>query len=257
MKEVASMWDVLQQLWDRVKPVNCTTLSCDGFRELDGLPPEIRDGVRNSYPSNHNFAVHRDRLIPSRKLATRIAHFRQFYPQPMRSLLDLSCSKGFFVFDAARDRNCTRAMGIDLCDKTLDTCRQLRSRFVYPERVAIERLALGDLATQIDTFDGPFDTVLLINTYQYLYFGSSIAPALSRDHCEIFRQIRNVCSGRVIFHNRITFERVQKHIRNTDQAAEWGRYYTPSAIKSAASEYFRVTEKPVWGGHPVWLMDAL
>jgi hypothetical protein len=251
------MWGVLQHLWERVQPINCDSLSCDGFRDLTQLPTEIRERVRSSYPSNHNFSVDASRLIPSRKLATRVAHFRQFYPQPLRSLLDLSCSKGFFVFDAAREKTCVRAMGIDLCDKTLETCYRLRERFAHPERVVLERLALAELSQQIDQFGGPFDTVLLVNTYQYLYFGSSIAPALSRDHCEIFRHIRSVCSGRVIFHNRISFQRVQKHLQETAEGAEWGRFYTPKAIKSAASEYFRVTEKPVWGGHPVWLLDAL
>lgn len=252
-----SIWNTLQSFWERVKPVDFAGLSCRGFHDLDRLPAEIRKSVCNSYPPNHNFSVDREQLKPSRKLATRVAHFHQYYPKHIRNLLDLSCSKGFFVFDAASQQTCERALGIDLCEKTLETCRQLRHHFDHPERVAIEKLTLAELAEGIDQFGGPFETVLLVNTYQYLFFGSPIAPALSRDHCEIFRQIRQVCSGRVIFHNRISLERVQKHIREAGDGEDWGRFYTPDAIRAAASEFFRIKETPVWGGHPVWLMDAL
>ncbi|MDB5385884.1 MAG: hypothetical protein JWM11_1530 [Planctomycetaceae bacterium] len=251
------MWGTLQNLWDRVKPFDCATQSCTGFHDLNQLPAEISQSVSDSYPPNHNYSVVDDRLLPSRKLGTRVAHFRKYYPRQLTSLLDLSCSKGFFVFDAARESTCERALGIDLCDKTLATCRQLKQHFEHSERVSIEKLSLAELACQIDAFGGTFETALLVNTYQYLFFGSPIAPALSRDHCEIFRQIRRVCHGRVIFHNRVTLNRVQKHIRETADGAEWGRFYTPEAIRSAASEFFRVTELPVWGGHPVWLLDAL
>lgn len=232
-------------------------LSCRDFQDLDQLPQEVLASVCNSYPPNHNFSAVANQLIPSRKLATRVAHFRQFYPQRLRSLLDLSCSKGFFVFDAASQASCDRALGIDLCDQTLKTCHQLRQRFKHSERVGLEKLTIAQLADRIDEFGGPFETVLLVNTYQYIFFGSPIAPPLSRDHCEIFRQIRRVCSGRVIFHNRISFDRVQPKIRESAQGEDWERFYTPKAIRAAASEFFRVTETPVWGGHPVWLLDAL
>lgn len=254
---INSIWSTLQGLWERVKPVDFAGLSVRSFHDLDQVPAEIRETVRNSYPPNHNYSILGNQLIPSRKLATRVSHFRQFYPRPLRSLLDLSCSKGFFVFDAASQATCQRAMGIDLCDSTLSTCDHLKQHFNDPERIQIAKLTIPELADNINSFGGPFETVLLVNTYQYIFFGSPIAPALSRDHCEIFRQIRRVCSGRVIFHNRISLDRVQPHIRNANPAGDRGRFYTPEAIRAAASEFFKVTEMPVWGGHPVWLLDAL
>lgn len=251
------MWSALQSFWERVRPIDCEAMACGGFRDLEQLPIEIRQRVCDSYPPNHNFSVDGTRLIPSRKLAARVSHFRRFYPHAVRNLLDLSCSKGFFVFDAAREISCERAVGIDLCDATLEICRQLGQHFDRSERIGFEKFSLAEFARRVTEFGGPFETVLLVNTYQYLFFGSSIAPALSHDHCEIFRQIREVCEGRVIFHNRVTWGRVQKHVRETPEGREWCRYYTADAIRSAASEFFRVTEMPVWGGHPVWLMDAL
>lgn len=251
-----SVLGTIRGLWERVAPIDCAEWSCEGFHDLDQLPAEVRDNARDSYPSNHNFTATGNLLIPSRQLASRIAHFRGHYLQPVRSLLDLSCSKGFFLFDAAKESTCERVLGLDLCDKTLDVCRQLNRHFDHPERVAVEKLTLAELADRIDEFGGPFETVLLVNTYQYLFFGSSISPALSQDHCEIFRLIRKVCSGRVIFHNRISYDRVQKHVRAAAQGERWKNIYTPQAIRASASEFFRVTETPVWGGHPMWLLDA-
>jgi hypothetical protein len=251
-----SVWSTLASFWEQLTPIDCSALSCAQFHNLDRLPTEIRDNVGNSYPPNHNFNIVDDCLVPSRKLATRVAHFRRYYVPGGSSLLDLSCSKGFFLFDAACDPTCERVLGIDLMDNTLETCKQLRRHFDYAERVAIQKLTLAELAERIEDFGGPFETVLLINTYQYLFFGSPIAPAVCQDHGEIFRLIRRVCSGRVIFHNRISYSRVQKHIRAAAGEQNWEQLYSPEAIRSAASKFFCVTELPTWAGHPIWLLDT-
>lgn len=251
-----SVWGTLQDIWKGMTPIDCAEWACSGFHDLEQLPIEVQNSVRDAYPSNHNFTAAGDRLIPSRQLAHRVRHFRSHYADPLRSMLDLSCSRGFFLFDAAEEQTCERVLGLDLCDQTLDVCRELIKYYNRPERVSVAKLTLSELAARIDEFGGPFDTVLLVNTYQYLFFGSSISPALSHDHCEIFRLIRKVCQGRVIFHNRITFERVQKHVRDAADGARWQSIYTPQAIRASASEFFRVTETPVWGGHPMWLLDA-
>lgn len=250
------MWSQICSVLERITPLNRAQWACDEFHDLDQLPDEVRRSVCDSYPTNHNYSIVGDRLLPSRKLATRVAHFRQFYPAPLTSLLDLSCSKGFFLFDAASTQTCERVLGVDLCEQTLRTCRQIQPHFKDPQRIVLEQLTFPQIAARIDDFGGPFQTVLLVNTYQYLFFGSSIAPALSQDHHEIFRVIRQLCSGRVIFHNRIAFDRVQKHIRDTEDAVRLKPLYTPQAIRAAASDFFHVTETPVWGGHPVWLLDA-
>jgi hypothetical protein len=256
IERLQSLWSRLNGFWEQLKPQDCVRWSCPHFHDLDRLSTEVRESVCDSYPPNHNFTILGDKLVPSRKLASRLAHFRPYYRTPLVNLLDLSCSKGFFLFDAASDDSCQLALGIDLCPKTLDICRALRSHFHHPGRIGVEQLTLAELAGRVEEFGGPFENVLLVNTYQYLFFGSSIAPALSHDHHEIFRFLRRVCCGRVIFHNRISFSRVQKHIRDSLPAGDWTQLYSPQAIRSAASQYFQITETPVWGGHPVWILDV-
>jgi hypothetical protein len=115
---------------------------------------------------------------------------------------------------------------------------------------------LPELAEQIDDFGGPFQTVLLLNTYQYLFFGSTVAPAVGQDHAEIFRLLRRVCSGRLVFHNRLALEDLQSDPQERASRAGTGALYNPEAIRQAAEEFFRVTVLRRWLGRPVWLLDA-
>ena len=245
------------QLAWRLKPVQKERLACPGFESVAArLPPDVRTFVSDSYPRNHTYIPVADRLVPNRKLAVRVAGLSQYYPVPVTSLLDLSCSKGFFVFHAAARETCERALGIDLSDECLDVCRLLNTGFSRQVHVRFERLTLPELAAKIDDFGGPFQTVLLVNTYQYLFFGSTVAPAVGQDHRAIFRLLRAVCSGRLVFHNRLTLDDLQSDPQERATRAGTGQLYYPEAIRQAAEEFFRVTTLRRWLGHPVWLLDA-
>ena len=249
-----NLWN--QLAW-RLATVDCDALACEGFDQVAAsLPEKTHSFVRDSYPHNHTYTALDDRLIPGRKLAVRVAGLARYYPAPLTSLADLSCSKGFFVFHAAAQPTCERALGVDLDEECLAVCRQLRERFTGNRRVQLARLTLPELADRIDEFGGPFQTVLLINTYQYLFFGSTVAPAISQDHREIFRLLRDVCCGRLIFHNRVRFSDLQSNPQERAARAGTEALYHPAAIRAAAEELFRVTTLRKWLGRPVWLLDA-
>jgi hypothetical protein len=249
-----SLWNQLS--W-RLAPVNPEALACAGFdRVLASLPDQTKTFVRDSYPHNHTYTPLEDRLVPSRKLAVRVAGLARYYPAPLTSLVDLSCSKGFFVFHAAAQPTCGRALGIDLDDECLNVCRQLNTRFSQSERVRFARLTLPELAEQIGEFGGPFQTALLINTYQYLFFGSTVAPAIGHDHRGIFGLLRQICSGRLVFHNRLRFADLQSNPQERAAREGTARLYHPDAIREAAEEFFHVTRLRKWLGRPVWLLDA-
>jgi hypothetical protein len=249
-----SLWN--QLAW-RLAPVDREALACQGFdRVAASLPDETQTFVRDSYPHNHTYTPLDDRLVPSRKLAVRVAGLARYYPAPLTSLVDLSCSKGFFVFHAAAQPACERALGIDLDDECLSVCRQINARFSQGKRVRFARLTLPELAERIGEFGGPFQTALLINTYQYLFFGSTVAPAISQDHGHIFGLLRKVCSGRLVFHNRVRFSDLQSNPQERAAREGTGQLYQPGAIRAAAEEFFRVTALRKWLGRPVWLLDA-
>ena len=249
-----TLWS--QLAW-RFKPLDRRTVACPGFDGLAAnLPDDVQRFVRDSYPRNHTYTSLADQLVPQQKLAVRVSGLCRYYPAPLTSLLDLSCSKGFFVFHAAAQASCERALGIDLSDECLDVCRMLNARFSRSSRVNFARLTLPELGEQIDNFGGPFQTVLLLNTYQYLFFGSTVAPAVGQDHREIFRLLRRVCSGRLVFHNRLSFDDLQSDPQERASRAGTAALYNPEAILQAAEEFFRVTVLRRWLGRPVWLLDA-
>jgi hypothetical protein len=248
---------LFRQLWWQIQPVQPAEFACPGFDDLDhGVPADIRAFVADSYPHNHTFIASGSQLLPKRKLADRVAKLSRHYPAPLASLLDLSCSKGFFAFHAAAKLECPRVLGIDLDTECLDACQSLNGRFALRSRVNFSRLALPELAERIDEFGGPFQTALLINTYQYLVFGSSVAPAASHDHFEIFRLLRQVCSGRLIFHNRLLFSDLQSDPQERARQEGIGCDYSPAVIHEAALRYFRITPLDPWSRRPLWLLDA-
>ena len=236
----------------RVAPA---ALACRDFRRLSQLPADLREFVADSKPHNHTYTLADDRLIPHRQLAVRVARLSQHYLQPHDSLLDLNSSKGFFVFDAAQRLGCERSLGIDIDPRVVDICRTLNDRFAHAERTQFELLTLRDLAQRIDEFGGPFQTALIVNSYQYMYCGSNLAPSVYRDHREVFRDLKQVCWGRVIFHNRLTFREVQPHAQARAIRDGKADHYHPEGIRAAAAEFFRITELPSWQRRPIWLLE--
>ncbi len=220
-----------------------------------GLPSDVADYVVGSYPQNHNYIVRQGRLVPRHKLKVRFEQLAEAYPDPLESLLDLSCSKGFFVLDAASREPCERTLGIDIDQRELEVCRSV-GRFLGCRESRFEKLNLHELADSIDDFGGPFQTVLLVNSYQYLYFGSSRSPDCYRDHETIFGLIRRVCSGRVLFSNRTELKQLQRTCQaesiKTGRQAE----YTEAKILDAASHHFRVVPHGRIGKWPFWLLDV-
>ncbi len=219
------------------------------------LSEEYKQYAENSYPSNHTFQIKKGLLVPKRKLAKRYTKIKKLYPRELTSLLDASSSKGFFVFDAAKAPTCTRMLGIDIHDYDIDFCNTLK-HVTRTEQAQFARLTLGQLAARIDEFGGPFQTVLVINCYQYLYFGSDTSPEAHANHDEIFANLRRVCSERVIFNNRVNLEDCQ-NTRQIQEAPEKAEHYSQLEIFTAASKYFNVKQHGKIGKYPLCTMDVL
>jgi len=220
-----------------------------------GLPIDVADYLVDSYPQNHNYIVRQGRLVPRHKLKMRVEQLTQAYPDPLGSLLDLSCSKGFFVLDAAGRDDCDRSLGIDIDQRELEVCRSV-SGFLGHEASRFEQLQLHELADSIDEFGGAFQTALLVNSYQYLYFGSSRSGECYRDHETIFGLIRQVCSGRVLFSNRTELGELQRSCQVEAMKIGHQGHYTEEKILDAASRFFHVRPYGRIGKWPFWLLDV-
>ena len=220
-----------------------------------GLPIDVADHLVDSNPQNHNYIVRQGRLVPRHKLKVRFEQLSEVYPERLESLLDLSCSKGFFVLDAANRAGCERTLGIDIDQRELEVCRSV-SGFLGHGASRFEQMQLHELADSIDEFGGPFQTVLLVNSYQYLYFGRSRSGECYRDHERIFELIRRVCSGRVLFSNRTRLQDLQRSCQAEALKVGHQSEYTEEKILDAASRFFHVTSCDKIGKWPFWLLDV-
>lgn len=216
------------------------------------LDPDICSYLSNSYPRNHTYRIRGVSITPTRKLAKRYKVLSRLYPGNLTSLLDLSACKGYFVFDAATRPTCTRSVGIDVYEPDLAVCRHVKD-YLRADRVKFMNLKLHELACQIDKFGGPFQVILLINLYQYLYFGSDRDSSRYLNHDEIFRQISNICSNRVIFNNRTELSDCQNR-EQIEQAGIAAEKYSTEAIYSAAARYFEVSVVGTYGKFPLWVL---
>jgi hypothetical protein len=220
------------------------------------VEPQIAAYLENSYPPNHNYRVAGDRLLAKRRLAQRFRRIAGLYPQPLRSLLDIGCSKGFFVLAAAEQPSCERALGIDVHRRDLDAAEAARA-FLQADRARFCELQLHELADRIDEFGGPFQTVLMINCYQYFYYGSSRSLRCYLDHREIFRMLRRVCAERLVFSNRTELKVLQDIPLAVARASGHDeKVYNTSRILAAAEEFFEVSNHGRLKRSPLWSMQA-
>lgn len=225
---------------------------------LDGppeIPTEIREYLQNSYPNNHDYRVVNGKLIPRFKLCVRLRKLKPLYPRPLASLLDLSCCKGYFVCQAAHELHCGRVLGIDIHQPDLDASRAVCTHLGL-DRVQLEKMELHELAEQIHDFGGPYQTVLLINMYQYLFFGSSRSPHCYLSHDAILQQLKKVCSGRIIFNNRLEFGRLQDYCRQIAVQKGLQDEYSTERFLENANKYFQVTSFGHVGRYPIFALDA-
>lgn len=220
-----------------------------------GLPLEVADFLADSCPRNHNYAVHQRQLVPSRHLQAHSAQLVEWYPDPLESLLDLSCSKGFFVLDSAIRGGCQRSLGIDTDARELKVCRAV-GEFLDLLTTSFEMLRLDELTGRVDELGGPFQTVLLVDSYESLDIGDFRSPDGDRDHVAIFEMIRRVCSGRVIFSNPTqVHQRKGSHRQETEATGHRG-LDDETRILDAASTFFHVTQQGQLGEWPLWMLDV-
>jgi hypothetical protein len=216
------------------------------------LAPDIRDYIEYSgYPRNHTFFICDKQLLPTYKLSQRYQKIARLYPTPLESFLDLSCCRGFFIFSSAQDIYCQRSLGIDVDPVNIEACRALKT-YLNMDKPQFELLTLETLSEQIQNFGGPFQTVLLANTYQYLFFGSDQWPGYL-SHDTIFAYLNKICSDSIIFSNRTEVSECQNKLQ-IQQAGNIVRQYNSDALMTAAEKYFEVIPHKKIGRYPLWLL---
>ena len=220
------------------------------------LTKELVRHLADSYPHNHDWRIVRGKPRPAWQLWRRARRLRTLWPQPehVRSFLDLSSCKGYFVIDAARRLNLERAVGIDVFPLDV-TASAAAAHDLGLANVTFELRFLHELAAEAPA---PFDLALLINTYPYLFFGSRREPHAYGDHAQIFAHLAQLIApgGTLLFSNRTELARCPGHVRELARTSGLRALYTPAAIRAAAEQHFDVKECGRLGRIPIWRLTA-
>ncbi len=231
----------------------CRRYGCKGGTTCDAeqqLNAKLID-----YPRNHNYAIHDRRVKPSFKLHERHVLFESLYGPGMSSFLDIGCCRGFYVVQAACQGEQVRAMGIDLHRPFVETAGAV-SEHLGIDNAQFEYASISDVADNIDRFGGPFDSVLLVGTYHYLFWGSDLNPHAYFDHDAIFATLRKLCSGRLILSGRLEMSHLSSSCRIPDEHRSKVAQYTTEHFVDAANRHFDVETVGHLGKYPLFVMTA-
>lgn len=216
---------------------------------------QYQQEIESGYPSNHCYKIKNNVLIPKYKLAARYKKIHKLLPEKFDSLAEIGCSKGFFVLSAEHFPHCRRGLGIDVDANSIKLCDWVKNQ-IQNTNAMFKKMQLHELAARIDEFGGPFQTVLILNTYQYLYFGSDFFPECYLNHDLIFRHLRKICSGRIIFNNRIDLQDCQNVAKIKEANEIQQANYTEQNALAIAANYFTVNRHGSIGKYPLFTLDA-
>jgi hypothetical protein len=233
----------------------CLRRQAPGRIEAAAAQVEADLGKRmREYPHNHYYRILQGRLVPGFQLYERLRLVARTYPQPLDSFLDIGCCRGFYVLDAAGRLGCPRAVGTDVHEPFVATAQEV-ARHLRLQEAAFHYASLGQVSDDPQKFGGPFQTVLLIGTYHYLFWGSNRCPIAYYDHDEIFRRLASICTDRLILSGRITVRRLHGVVEDQLEAhRDDVPRYTAQAFLRSAGKFFEVRHVGYLGADPLFVM---
>lgn len=195
-----------------------------------------------------------------RMLTTFEMHLRErtlcpLLPERLTSVLDIGCCRGWLTLLAARRPECEWAVGIDVLPEFIQEARRAAS-VLDLHNTRFEYAFLDDIANDPEGYQTPFQTILLINTYHYMYWGSSYSERHWPDHDYLLRTLTELCTDRMLFMTPLEVSGCPGDIRKRAAAhPDWAAAYTAEGFFAAAERYFDVTPRGHLGARPLYLMQ--
>jgi len=206
------------------------------------------------YPRNHNYRLWGKQLIPCSRLYRRWRIIPSLYPQKLKGFLEVGSCKGFFVLDAASRTSCRYAVGIDIYKPFISLAKKVRD-IVERDNVAFHEASIFDVSEALESFRGPFQTVILINTYHYIFWGSSLSPIASYSHEKILSNLAKICTQNLIFSSPLELDECPKIVlERAEKKSDKKGIYTTQRFLKVAQEFFHLQEKKFLGKRPLYLM---
>jgi 2-polyprenyl-3-methyl-5-hydroxy-6-metoxy-1,4-benzoquinol methylase len=208
--------------------------------------------LMSGYPRNHEYRIVGKRIVPGFRLYERLRLVAKAYPEPLASFLDIGCCRGFYVLDAATRLGCPHAVGIDVHEPFV-AIAQKAAQYVGAG-AGFHYASLEQMSSDPGKFGGPFQAVMLIGTYHYLFWGSDRCSTAYFSHDEILGRLASICTDRLIFSGRMTTTRLPEGVKERLDKTPIQIPYTPEAFLQSAEKYFRVSHTGYLGVDPLLVM---
>ena len=205
-------------------------------------------------PSNHNYFIYNKRLFPRFQLFERFRLITSLFPEKLESFLDIGSCRGFYVFRAADHPTCNLSIGIDVYEPFITISQKIKT-YLSVEKVQFHLATLDEVCNNLESYGGPFQVVLLVGTYHYLFWGSAKCSNAYHSHREILSRLSAICSDRVILSARFETNRLPRSIKNRAEMYKYEYAYTTKDFLKFAEEYFDVYKAGYLGRYPLLVME--
>ena len=204
--------------------------------------------------TRHVYTIADGQVFTTFQMDQRWRKVLRLYPATLTSLLDIGCCRGWFVIKAALEPQCERATGVDVVQGFIDAANEAKGELKL-EKAQFEYAFLDDIANAPQRFRTPYQTILLLNTYHYLFWGSDYSEKHWADHDFLWRTLASICTDRVIFMSPLEVSECPSDIRGrAGRHPEWAARYTAEQVLAAAAKYFDVALETYLGRRPLYLM---
>ncbi len=248
--------DVLQRT--RTKVVNILSYATQIGHNLNSFFPsetekEINQHLKG-YPRNHNYMIFQKKLMPSFKLYERLRPVTALYPKPLKSFIDIGCCRGFYTLHAANQPNCNISVGVDVYEPFVHIPNIVRE-YLGQKKVFFYMASLDMVSSNPEAYGGPFQTVLLIGLYHYLFWGSGLCSDAYGSHHEIFRRLSRICTDRLIISGRLEIDHLPRTEKEKAKASGQFAQYNTDYFLRVAREFFEVHQVGSLSKFPLFVME--
>lgn len=197
-----------------------------------GMPAPIHIEEPAVGVSRHVYDIVGNRQITSQQLHRRWRNVCKLYPEKLTSMLDIGCCRGWFSVEAARRGK--EALKLD--------------------NILFDYAFLNDVAENREKYHAPFQVILMLNVYHYLYWGSKKNATHWSNHDYLLSTIADLCTERVIFMSPLELADCPTEIiRAAEADPELAADYTPQRFFEVARQYFDVSFHRYLGKRPLYL----
>jgi hypothetical protein len=223
-----------------------------------GISPDAQEKDINhllvGYPHNHKYALHKKKMLPSFQLYERHKLVASALPEKLVSFLDIGCCKGYYALNAALHPHCRVSAGIDIHEPFVSVSQKVRE-YLGLKNAFFYLSDLEKVSGDPKAHGGPFQTILLIGTYQYLFWGSGIDSNAYYSHRDILARLAGICTDRLILSARLETGTLPSGIREKARILRNKVPYTTENFLQAAREFFRISIAGYMGKYPLFVLS--